>query len=61
MPQKKHEFVEGWLAVCEDNSDRLTKWEENFIASIREQLDQGRVLTELQIETLERIYAERTP
>lgn len=39
----------------------LTKWEEDFISSIGTQLENGRELSERQLEILERIYAEKTP
>lgn len=52
----------GWVETIETEGANLTKWEEDFVQSIRERFDQGRFhLTDRQAEILERIYAEKTP
>lgn len=51
-----------WLDAIEADGLNLTKWEEDFIASIRDRFDRGwTTLSERQAEILERIYAEKTP
>ncbi len=49
------------LEAIEHLGVNLTTWEEEFVASLRSQFDAGRELTDKQLETLERIYAQRTP
>lgn len=56
-PDPTHAY---YLEVVETDGRNLSTWEEDFITSIREQLDQGRRLSERQAEILERIYAEKT-
>lgn len=57
----KREKWEDWLDAIESDGVNLSPWEEDFIASIREQLGRGRKLSEKQLEIVERIYTERTP
>jgi uncharacterized membrane-anchored protein len=38
----------------------LTKWEEEFVASVKERFERTHNLSERQVEILERIYAEKT-
>lgn len=50
-----------WLEDIESSSTavngvRLTEWEENFCQSIRDQLDDGRRLSEKQLEKLRDIW-----
>jgi hypothetical protein len=49
------------LEALEHYGVNLTVWEEQFIEDIRHQMDAGRTLTPRQVETLEAIYAKRTP
>ncbi len=57
----KSEDLEEWIrTINEEASKPLTKWEEDFMASITDQFDRRRFLTDAQIEVLERIYAEKT-
>ena len=52
----------GWVETITTEGLNLTKWEEDFVMSIRERFEEGRWhLTEKQAEILERIYAEKTP
>ena len=57
----ERERWEDWLDKIESDGVNLSPWEEDFIASIREQVGRGRELSEKQIEIVERIYTERTP
>jgi len=52
---------DGWLDAVEADGINLTPWEEEFVASLREQRERDRSLSERQAEILERIYAQRTP
>ena len=54
------ETLEHWLTVIEEEGRDLSKWEEDFIESLREQWDRGRWMSERQREILERIYADQT-
>ena len=51
----------AWLDAIESDGVNLTPKEEEFIASVRTQIDRGRTLSEKQAEWLEDIYARRTP
>lgn len=50
-----------WINWIEEEGVDLTTWEKDFVASIREQLDSRKRISEKQEEILERIYAEKTP
>jgi len=41
-----------------ENDDRLTKWERNFIESVKAQYEDGRKLSDRQLETLEQVYVK---
>ncbi len=45
---------------CEGNESMLSDWECEFIDSIRNQIDEGRDLSERQIEKLEDIWKKVT-
>jgi hypothetical protein len=45
---------------CENRESKLTDWERTFIDSIKAQLTQGRVLSERQAETLDKIWERIT-
>lgn len=61
LPEKtKKQLIEYFFAHLEHNSRGMTKWETDFIDSIKDQWDTKGTLSEKQYETLERIYAERT-
>jgi hypothetical protein len=53
--------IESWLSAIEEDSDGLTKWEEGFVDSLRDQFDRTGSISDRQEEILERIYAEKTP
>ena len=54
------ELITHMLKSLEAPSRELTKWEEDFIASVTEQFEERGSLSERQAEVLERIYAEKT-
>lgn len=45
---------------CEARESRLTDWERDFLESIREQIEDGRVLTEKQSAKLDAIWERVT-
>ena len=47
------------LDACENEARRLSKWEQSFIESIRDQFDRTQSLSERQKEILERIYVDK--
>ena len=51
-----------WVNDCllDENRVHLTEWELNFCRDIRGHLLRGRDLTDKQLDTLERIYSEKT-
>ena len=50
-----------WIERVNDEGVNLTKWEEGFMINITDQFERSGRLSPGQIETLEKIYAERTP
>lgn len=63
MPQYTREQLQRFIDEIRDEGPArgLTKWEENFVESVAEQLESRGTLTDRQVETLDKIYAERTP
>jgi hypothetical protein len=55
------ETIDYYFEALEIQVKNLSKWEEDFIDSIKEQWQDRRSLSERQEEILERIYSERTP
>jgi hypothetical protein len=54
-------LTQHMLDSLETPSRELTKWEDDFVESLREQFSSSRSrLSERQLEILERIYAEKT-
>lgn len=54
---------DDWLTMCEDcerRESKLTDWERGFTASVKEQLEGGRGLTERQVEKLDAIWERIT-
>jgi len=43
------------VQYCIDNSAEFNDWEDEFLGSIKDQLMQGRILSERQLEALEKI------
>ncbi len=50
-----------WLDALERNGVNLTTWEEEFVADMRALRERDGMLSVRQAETLESIYAKRTP
>lgn len=61
MPPSQQELIQHMLSALETPSKDLTKWEENFVASVGEQFERTKSLSARQCEILERIYTEKTP
>ncbi len=59
--EQLHKLHLGWVGTIQREGLNLTEWEINFVLSLKNQLLQGRVLSEKQVEILERIYADKTP
>ena len=57
------EELQGFIDAIRAHGPRrgLTKWEGDFVESVAEQLSERGTLTDKQIDTLDRIYADRTP
>lgn len=56
---KKEKSREEYLVAClrdEQNDPKYSDWERNFIASVAKQVDQGRKLSDRQLEIIERIW-----
>jgi hypothetical protein len=60
MKPETYALARHMLDKLGNPSKELTEWEENFITSITEFIDARGYLTPKQMETLERIYAEKT-
>lgn len=45
---------------CENRESQMSEWECNFIESIRSQIEDDRILSSKQIETLENIWDKVT-
>jgi hypothetical protein len=54
--------IETWKHWVEasQQSGHLTKWEESFLESVSEQIEEHGSLSERQAEILERIYVEKS-
>lgn len=57
--QKDKLVVKMWLQEIDINGKNLTKWEEDFIASITEQFERTGSLSDKQEDILERIYVDK--
>lgn len=60
MTPEQKTLAEHMLKALESPLHALTKWEEDFIESVTEQLSERGHLSERQMEIVERIYAEKT-
>ena len=60
MPSNWDEVQTNYMLekIAERGRD-LTKWEEDFILSINEMVNEGRKLTEKQYDVLRRIFTEK--
>jgi len=59
MEESQKKLVEEWFKSIEETGVNLSKWEEDFVESVKEQFTKRGSLSEKQLEILERIYAER--
>ena len=50
-----------WIDTIDEIGVNLTKWEDDFVQSLKERRDKGWKLSERQAEILERIFVEKTP
>lgn len=57
--KNKPDVVKQWIDSINEEGWNLTKWEENFIASISEYFERTGTLSARQEEILERIYTEK--
>jgi len=48
------------IADCEMRDTKLTDWEKEFCASLRKQIESGKVPSPKQIDTLDRIWEKVT-
>jgi hypothetical protein len=55
----RNEKVEYFLDACETEARNLSKWESDFLLSLRDQFDRSGALSDKQYEILERIYVEK--
>lgn len=60
MEEEQKKVVAEWFKSIEKTGVNLTKWEEDFVESIKEQFEKRGSLSEKQLEILERIYAEKS-
>lgn len=61
LPSQHHarsSIIEQMLNTLE-RVPHLSKWEEDFLASLSDQFEQTRTLSDRQFETLEHIYTEK--
>jgi hypothetical protein len=56
----KPDQIQYMLTALESPRKELSKWEEDFLDSVRDYFERRRVLTERQADMLERIYTEKT-
>jgi len=60
MTTDKQKLHQSWIDACiNESTKRLTKWEEDFLESISDQLTNTGSLSDRQAEILERIYTEK--
>lgn len=59
-PTDRSQQIERMLNALESPSHSLTKWEEDFLASLSEQFHSRGTLSDRQFEILDNIYAEKT-
>jgi hypothetical protein len=54
--EERRKMINYMLTSCVESKDELTKWEQNFIASIEGQFETKSNLSDRQCEILEQIY-----
>lgn len=60
MTQPK-EVISHWIITINDEGRNLSKWELDFMESVTQQFERRGSVSDKQEETIERIYAEKTP
>lgn len=55
----KSEYL-SLISDCETRDKRLTDWEKEFVASLRRQVEAGKVPTPKQVDTLDRVWEKVT-
>lgn len=58
--EQRYHFIQHMLQALETPSKDLTKWEEDFTQSVRQQFNVRGTLTDRQVEILDGIYTEKT-
>lgn len=53
--------IQYWAETIQNEGKNLSKWEEDFVESLSDQIREKFWISEKQEEILERIYAEKTP
>lgn len=53
--------ISRFIEALEQPKKTLTRWEEDFLVSIRDQFDRTGELSERQFEILEKLYTEKAP
>lgn len=56
---EKYKLYQEWIERIEVMGEGLTEWEDNFVGSVKIQLEEKGSLSPKQVEILERIYAEK--
>ncbi len=59
-PQPLAVYISWIEAIEKEASDKLSDWENTFVANIIMRLDNGYTLTQSQAEKLEQIYTKHT-
>jgi hypothetical protein len=59
--EQNPEIHKLWVKRSLEDGKGITAWEAQFLTSLETQLEKGKVLSEKQVEILERIYSEKTP
>ena len=60
MARPTRQVLESWIEAINENGQNLTKWEETFMESVNEKIDDGSFISENMEQHIERIYAQRT-
>ena len=60
MDEDRKKVIADWFKSIEETGVNLTKWEQDFVESVKEQFEKKGSLSEKQQEILERIYADKT-
>lgn len=60
MTQPK-EVIAHWIITINDGGRNLSKWELDFMESVTQQFERRGSVSDKQEETIERIYADKTP